>query len=50
MMIRFTENESKLYDKLEVTKDPDEIAEIRRKLKEISEKRKKELTNCPFEH
>ena len=50
MMIKFTKEETRLYNRLEVTTDPKEIAEIRKKLKEIADKREDELKNCPFEH
>lgn len=50
MMIKFTKEETQLYNRLEVTNDPKEIDEIRRKLKEISDKRDNSLKDCPFEH
>lgn len=50
MMINPTKEEVELYDRLVKTNDPEEIVEIRKRLKEISNEQQKELKNCPFVH
>lgn len=50
MMIQGTKEQTALYDRLLITKDPEEIAAIRKRLKEISDEQEKEYKKCPFVH
>ena len=50
MMIPFTDEERAIYDKLEVTKDPDEIKKLRDRLREIAKQIDEEYKDCPFVH
>ena len=50
MMIPFTDEEKKLFDLMEKTSDKKEIAKINERLREIYEKQREELKDCPFVH
>lgn len=50
MMIQGTDEETKLFDELEQTNDPDRKKEIRKRLSEIWKEQEKDYENCPFVH
>lgn len=50
MMILFTDEQTRLYDELEKTTDPERIKEIRKRLLEIAKEREDEYKDCPFVH
>lgn len=50
MMLQPTEEEKKLFDELEKAKTREEVDEINKKIKELCEKQKAEMKDCPFVH
>ncbi len=50
MMLQPTDEQIKLYEKLDKTESSEEKEKIFKRLKEIAIQRQEELKNCPFCH